>query len=209
MSEQTTVLIVDDEHAITDLHARWLKDSYDVRTAYSGTEALETVDESVDIVLLDRRMADLSGREVLDEIRNRNIECRVAMVTAVEPDFDILELGFDTYINKPVSDPDQLNEIVQSLNTRTAYDSQVQELLSLASKKATIEGKKDSKELADNKEYQELESELSSLRERLADTTTALDDDDLRAEFHSRNDARSKLMDGGADVGTDATDTEN
>ena len=205
MTEQPTVLIVDDEHAITDLHTRWLEDSYDVRTAYSGTEALEEVDESVDIVLLDRRMPDLSGREVLEEIRSRDIGCRVAMVTAVEPDFDILELGFDTYINTPVSDPDRLQDIVRSLETRSAYDSQVQQLLSLASKKATLEGKKSTDELAENDEYVELESELSSLRDRLADTTTNLDDDDLRAEFHGRNDSGSKLL----DVTPDPADAED
>ncbi|WP_440010556.1 response regulator transcription factor [Halomicrococcus sp. SG-WS-1] len=200
MSSKPTVLIVDDERAITDLHARWLEDSYEVRKAYSGSEALESVDESVDIVLLDRRMPDLSGQEVLEKIRERDIDCRVAMVTAVEPDFDILELGFDTYINKPVSDPEQLHDIVESLETRSTYDEQVQRLLSLASKKATIESKKDSTELGDNEEYDDLKSELSSLRERLADTATDLDDDDLRAEFHGRNTAGSKLVNG-----TDAT----
>lgn len=203
MSSKPTVLIVDDERAITDLHARWLEGSYEVRKAYSGSEALESVDESVDIVLLDRRMPDLSGQEVLEKIRERDIDCRVAMVTAVEPDFDILELGFDTYINKPVSDPEQLHDIVESLETRSTYDEQVQRLLSLASKKATIESKKDSTELGDNEEYDDLESELSSLRERLADTATDLDDDDLRAEFHGRNTAGSKLVNG-----TDTTNGE-
>ncbi|WP_433630490.1 response regulator transcription factor [Halomicrococcus sp. NG-SE-24] len=203
MSSKPTVLIVDDEHAITDLHARWLEDSYEVRKAYSGSEALESVDESVDIVLLDRRMPDLSGQEVLKKIRERDIDCRVAMVTAVEPDFDILELGFDTYINKPVSDPEQLHDIVESLETRSTYDEQVQRLLSLASKKATIESKKNSTELGDNEEYDDLKSELSSLRERLADTATDLDDDDLRAEFHGRNTAGSKLV-----KGTDATNSD-
>lgn len=204
MSNKPTVLIVDDERAITDLHARWLEDSYEVRKAYSGSEALESVDESVDIVLLDRRMPDLSGQEVLEKIREQNIDCRVAMVTAVEPDFDILELGFDTYINKPVSDPKQLHDIVESLETRSTYDKQVQRLLSLASKKATIESKKDSTELGDNEEYDDLKSELSSLRERLANTATDLDDDDLRAEFHGRNTAGSKLVNG-----TGATNGEN
>ncbi|RBI60637.1 DNA-binding protein [halophilic archaeon] len=204
MSNKPTVLIVDDERAITDLHARWLEDSYEVRKAYSGSEALESVDESVDIVLLDRRMPDLSGQEVLEKIREQNIDCRVAMVTAVEPDFDILELGFDTYINKPVSDPKQLHDIVESLETRSTYDKQVQRLLSLASKKATIESKKDSTELGDNEEYDDLKSELSSLRERLANTATDLDDDDLRAEFHGRNTAGSKLVNS-----TGATNGEN
>lgn len=198
MSDEPTILIVDDEHAITDLHARWLEDSYDVRKAYNGTEALETIDEDVDIVLLDRRMPDCSGQEVLDEIRDRDFDCRVAMVTAVEPDFDILELGFDAYICKPVSDPNQLREIVSSLETRSKYDSQVQELLALSSKKATLDERKESAELSENEEYGALEDRLASIRNELSSTTMELNDDDLRAEFHNRNNSGSKLMESAA-----------
>ncbi|WP_049972888.1 HalX domain-containing protein [Haladaptatus cibarius] len=194
MSDVSTVLIVDDEHAITDLHARWLEDSYDIKKAYNGTEALEQIDDSVDVVLLDRRMPDRSGREVLGEIRERGIDCRVAMVTAVEPDFDILELGFDDYICKPVSDPEQLWEVVASLETRTAYDSQVQEMMALSSKRAALEQRKDPDELAENEEYTALETRLATLRNDLSDTAMGLDDDDLHAEFYDRNTAGSKLM---------------
>jgi len=194
MSDEPTILIVDDEHAITDLHARWLEDSYDVRKAYNGTEALETIDDDVDIVLLDRRMPNCSGQEVLAEIRDRDFDCRVAMVTAVEPDFDLLELGFDDYICKPVSDPNQLREIVSSLETRSTYDSQVQELLALSSKKAALDERKESAELSENEGYGALEERLASLRNDLSSTVTELDDDDLRAEFNNRNDAGSKLM---------------
>ncbi|WP_458187808.1 response regulator transcription factor [Haladaptatus sp. NG-WS-4] len=206
MINESTVLIVDDEHAITDLHARWLEDSYDVRTAYTGSEALEKVDETVDIVLLDRRMPDLSGREVLDEIRDRELDCRVAMVTAVEPDFDILELGFDAYICKPVSDPEELRDIVASLETRSSYDSQVQKLLALSSKKAALEDRKDPEELAENDEYAALEEELASLRKELSSVAMNLDDDDLRAEFYGRNTAASKLVQSSNDG--DSTDSE-
>ncbi|MDX1748088.1 MAG: response regulator, partial [Halobacteriales archaeon] len=59
--DRPVVLIVDDEPEIVDLYNRRLKGTYAVRTAYGGTEALEEADESVDIVLLDRRMPDLSG----------------------------------------------------------------------------------------------------------------------------------------------------
>ncbi|WP_227357633.1 response regulator transcription factor [Haladaptatus salinisoli] len=199
MFNESTVLIVDDEHAITDLHARWLEDSYEIQTAYSGTEALEKIDESVDIVLLDRRMPDLSGREVLDEIRERELNCRVAMVTAVEPDFDILELGFDAYICKPVSDPEELQNIVSTLEARSSYDSQVQKLLALSSKKAALEERKDSEELKENEEYNALETELASLREELSAVAMDLDNEDLRAEFHNRNTARSKLIQSSTD----------
>jgi CheY-like chemotaxis protein len=103
------ILVVDDEQPIADLFARWLEDEYDVRVAYSGGEALASLDDSLDVVLLDRDMPDMSGDGVLDTIRSRGIDCRVGMVTAVEPDFDVLTLGYDAYVVKPVTKPSELH----------------------------------------------------------------------------------------------------
>ncbi len=83
-----------------------VRGSYDVRRAYEGHEALELLDGEVNIVLLDRRMPGLSGDEVLSELRRRELHSRVVMVTAVKPDFDIIDMGFDDYLVKPVSKDD-------------------------------------------------------------------------------------------------------
>ncbi|WP_158059684.1 response regulator transcription factor [Halorussus halophilus] len=183
-SDEPTVLIVDDEQPITDAYAQWLENDYEVRTAYSGSEALDELDDTVDVVLLDRRMPDLSGEDVLTEIHEQDLGCRVALVSAVEPDFDILELGFDAYLEKPVSEADELRETVETLLRRTTYDSQMQQFLSLATKKAALEAKKSREDLEANEEYAKLQSQLAELREHLSSTATGLDDEDLRAEFH-------------------------
>lgn len=60
-----TVLIVEDEQPLADLYAKFLESTYTVRTAYDGTEALDSMSHEVDVVLLDRRMSGLSGEEVL------------------------------------------------------------------------------------------------------------------------------------------------
>jgi len=179
-----TVLIVDDERPITDAYAEWLAERYAVRTAYSGSEALDELDDAVDVVLLDRRMPDLSGEDVLDVIHDRDLTCRVALVSAVEPDFDILELGFDAYLEKPVSKAEELLEIVKTLLKRSTYDAQMQRFLSLANKKAALETKKSPEELDASEEYADLTAELAELRTQLSDTAGTLDDDDLRAEFY-------------------------
>jgi len=184
MPDDATVLIVDDEKPITDAYAQWLKDDFSVRTAYSGSEALEKLDETVDVVLLDRRMPDLSGEDVLGEIHEQGLNCRVALVSAVEPDFDILELGFDAYLEKPVSEADELLDTVRTLLRRTTYDVQIQRFLSLANKKAALETKKTPEALDASEEYERLTAELADLRAQLSDTATELDDEDLRAEFH-------------------------
>ncbi|MFC4450163.1 response regulator transcription factor [Halorussus aquaticus] len=184
MPKDATVLIVDDEKPITDAYAQWLEDDYQVRTAYSGSEALEKLDDEVDVVLLDRRMPDLSGEDVLNEIHEQGLTCRVALVSAVEPDFDILELGFDAYLEKPVSEAEELRETVETLIRRSTYDVQMQRFLSLANKKAALETKKSPEELDANEEYEQLTQELADLRAQLSDTATTLDDNDLRAEFY-------------------------
>jgi DNA-binding response OmpR family regulator len=168
--DQRTVLLVDDEVNITELFGAWLEGSYD-----GGEEALEKLDESVDVVLLDRRMPGLSGDEVLDVIREQGFDCRVAMVTAVEPDFDVIEMGFDDYLTKPINRED-LEEVIESLLSRKDYDDRMQEYFALASKKATLEAAKPSSELEANEEYQTLSEEVESLETDLDETLETTED---------------------------------
>jgi DNA-binding response OmpR family regulator len=179
--------VVEDEPDLADLYAAWLGDEYRVRTAYGGREALDQLDEvddEVDAILLDRRMPGLSGDEVLTAVRERGIDCRVAMVTAVEPDFDILEMGFDDYLVKPVTS-ETLRETVEGLLRRGEYDSEVQELFSLTSKKAMLESEKSASDLADNEEYQRLTGRIDELRERADESRDAVatDDEDYEKLF--------------------------
>lgn len=109
--ESPLILVVDDETALTDLYATWLKSDYRVQTAYSGEEAVEQLDDEIDVILLDRQMPGLSGNEVLEEVRERDIDCHVSMVAAVEPN---IEISTDTYLTKPIS-RDRLSETVETL----------------------------------------------------------------------------------------------
>ena len=117
--ESRTVLVVDDEPNLADLYAAWLGERYETRVAYGGAEGLDLFGEDVDIALIDRLMPEMSGDEVLEHIRDTGHDCQVAMVTAVEPDFDIIEMGFDDYLVKPIL-RDELLEAVQNLLSRAA-----------------------------------------------------------------------------------------
>jgi len=193
MSEQSPlVLVVEDEPDLADLYAAWLDDEYRVRTAYGGQEALDQLDEvgdDVAAILLDRRMPGLSGDEVLSAVRERGIDCRVAMVTAVEPDFDILKMGFDDYLVKPVTS-DTLKEMVVGLLQRGEYDTEMQELFSLTSKKAMLETEKSATELADNDEYQRLTERINELRSQADESLEAVteDEDDFEKLFQEFDD---------------------
>ena len=110
---QATVLVVDDNRAVADTYAAFLDGEYAVRTAYGGEAALEALDASVDVMLLDRRMPDRSGDEVLAETNSRALDPRVVMLTAVDPDFDIVDMPFDAYVVKPVDRVDEGLEFVK------------------------------------------------------------------------------------------------
>ncbi|WP_415382436.1 HalX domain-containing protein [Halosimplex sp. TS25] len=176
-SDTPVVLIVEDEPDVAETYNLWLADEYEVRMAQSGDEGLAKLDDDVDVVLLDRMMPGLSGDEVLKRIRERGLECRVAMVTAVEPDFDILEMGFDAYLCKPIRS-EQLHDTVENLLERSEYDDLLQEYYSLVETQATLEATKSSAELADNEEYARLQERIDGLRDDLGDALGGIEGDE-------------------------------
>ncbi|TKX73859.1 response regulator [Halorubrum sp. GN11_10-6_MGM] len=162
---EATVLAVDDEPDLAELYRVYLDPSYDVRIATGGEAALDAMDESVDVVLLDRRMPDMSGHEVLDAIRGEGYDARVAMLTAVEPDVDIVEMPFDDYKTKPVTKEDLLT-LVEVLLHRAAFDERSQEFFALASKKAALEAAG----TTNTEEYEELIERMEAVRVEVDDT---------------------------------------
>jgi DNA-binding response OmpR family regulator len=179
--EEITVLVVDDETEIADLYTTWLEMSYEVRTAYGGAEALDKVDDAVDVVFLDRQMPDYAGDEVLEEIRDRGIDCRVVMVTAVDPDFDIVSMDFDGYLTKPIM-RDDLEEAIDSMRERDEYNETLQEYYALTSKKATLEAEKTPSELQNSEEYQQMVERVEELADQ-ADMAVSDFDDDFESLF--------------------------
>ena len=176
-SDRPVVLIVEDEPDVAETYKLWLREDYEVRMAHNGDEGLELLDDQVDVVLLDRMMPGLSGDEVLERIRDRDLGCRVSMVTAVEPDFDILEMGFDAYLSKPIRS-EQLHETVRNLLERSEYDALLQEYYALVEKRATLEATKSTAELTENDQYVALKEEIDSLREDLDVALGGVEDDE-------------------------------
>ena len=189
-----TVLVVDDERGLADLYAIWLEDDYDVRTAYNGSEALDALDPAVDVVLLARQMPDISGDEVLAEVRDRGIDCRVAMVTAVEPDFDIIDLGFDDYLRKPV-DRETLLATVERLVRRATYDTTVTDYFATARKHALLSESEDPG-VTESEEFAGLEAELDDLRGELDDVVADFDGADYEVLFRRLSGPADETDDG-------------
>lgn len=175
-ADKPVILVVEDEVDVAETYEIWLSAKYDVTVAPNGRDALAAITDEVDVVLLDRMMPGLSGDQVLETIRDRDLDCRVAMVTAVEPDFDIITMGFDAYLSKPVS-KDRLHETVDCLLERASYSDLLQEYYALAETKAALTTGKRIEELEKNQEFNALEAELTAVRGRLDDTLGGFTDD--------------------------------
>jgi DNA-binding response OmpR family regulator len=171
-----TILVVDDEPEVADAYALRLRMEYDdVRTAYGGQEAIDAVGEDVDLILLDRRMPEVSGDDVLDAVRDGGLDCRVIMVTAVTPDFDLIEMPFDDYLCKPVDKEDLFDAIEQQLQA-TEYDDRMSEFFSVTSKISVLEVEKTDAQLQDSEEYQELKRRRDELQAEMDETVDNFDD---------------------------------
>lgn len=162
-SEDVVVLVVDDDPQIRSVFSDYLAGAFDVRTAESGAVALEEMSDDVDVVLLDRRMPGMSGKRLLSTLREEGFDQPVAMVTAVEPDFDVLDMGFDDYVVKPVFEP-ELRDVVETMLLRREYDEVIREYFALASKVAALKLEKGGSALDGHDGYEESTSRLEAIK---------------------------------------------
>jgi len=158
-------LVVDDEKEVADAYALRLRGRCEIETAYSGREALEKVDDTVDVVLLDRHMPGMSGDEVLATLREKEYPAKVIMVTAIDPGFDVLDMPFDDYLCKPVDRAD----------VRTAVEQQAEilgyellgEYFGVESKRRVIAAEIPQHERDGDDRYDELVDESERLEMRI------------------------------------------
>jgi two-component system response regulator AdeR len=178
---ETVVLVVDDEADVADSYAAIVGSRYEVRTAYSGEEALSKVDSDVEVVLLDRRMPDLLGADVLERIRDRGLDVSVAMVTAVDPDIDIIDMKFDDYVVKPVTRTEVL-ETVQRLLRVAEYERTLREYYRVTRKQAALSAG-GGVDVSTDPNFEQLRDRRDRLREKLEATTDQLVNADFEALF--------------------------
>jgi DNA-binding response OmpR family regulator len=112
MESKPKVLLVDDEHAITDNLAPFLERSgFTAMVASNGEEALQVVEGTEpDLIILDVLMPRLDGREVLRRLRRSGSWIPIILLTQVGEASEramALEEGADDYLNKPF-DPHEL-----------------------------------------------------------------------------------------------------
>jgi len=110
------ILVIDDELDMLETFRSILKKHYDVLTSNSGKDALGKLEEErIDLCLLDIKMPDMDGIEVLKRIKEIDRDIDVIMVTAlkdVKLAVEAMKHGAFEYINKPF-DVDELLTLTQ------------------------------------------------------------------------------------------------
>jgi len=130
-SSMGTVLIVDDESAIRESLQTLLElEGYAVETACDGEEGLAKLAEHpYDLVLLDFAMPERNGIEVLREIRERDVDLAVIMITAygtVENAVNAMQAGATNFIQKPWDNEKLLADVRTAVGQRRAEQEVIQ-----------------------------------------------------------------------------------
>lgn len=129
--DQTTVLIVDDEPSIRlSVAAKIAESGYEVIEAGSLKEARASLSPNLDVVLLDYRLPDGAGFELLKEISEQHPEVPVIMLTAhtsVSHAVAAMSAGAFHYVGKPV-DLDELSLLVEKALETTRLRREVRSL---------------------------------------------------------------------------------
>ena len=122
------ILWVDDEIDLLKPHILFLESkNYNVFTCQSGTEALEEIEkENFDIVFLDENMPGLTGLETLSEIKEKQANVPVVMITKSEEEY-IMEEAIGSKIADYLIKPVNPNQILLSIKKNLDHSRLISE----------------------------------------------------------------------------------
>jgi len=130
-----TILVVDDERLVRwSLQQKLEQWGYHVSLAEDGATALARIQlDNPDLITLDVKLPDMTGIEVLSELRNRNIQIPVIVITAfgiVDDAVRSLKLGAYDFIEKPLS----LEKVLLCINNAVDHYKLTEEIILLKEK---------------------------------------------------------------------------
>lgn len=126
------VLIIEDEKLIRwSLRQKFEARGYEVREFENGTKALQAFDgETYDLIMLDYKLPDMTGLDILRKVRETDSDVVVIMMTAfssIENAVDAIKLGAYDYVTKPFDMDELLRTADKALET-TKLRREVREL---------------------------------------------------------------------------------
>jgi two-component system, NtrC family, response regulator AtoC len=133
------ILIIDDDKSLLESYTVLLEDEFQVSTAESGESGLELLrHEDVHLILLDVRLPDISGIEVLRRIKALDENVDVIMITAVKDvrvAVEAIKLGAYDYLEKPF----EIDEILALLRRTLEHQTLLREVLYLRDLRAEVD----------------------------------------------------------------------
>jgi two-component system, NtrC family, response regulator AtoC len=133
------ILIIDDDKSLLESYTVLLEDEFQVSTAESGERGLELLRrEDVHLILLDVRLPDISGIEVLRRIKALDENVDVIMITAVKDvrvAVEAIKLGAYDYLEKPF----EIDEILALLRRTLEHQTLLREVLYLRDLRAEVD----------------------------------------------------------------------
>jgi DNA-binding response OmpR family regulator len=119
------ILIVDDEEHIRFLYSEELSEAgYEVITADSGYKLMERIeDEKPDLIVLDIKMVDYNGLDLLQDIRNKFYNMPVVLCTAYDTfKEDMKSIAADFYVIKSFDLSELKSKIAMALEANVAAE---------------------------------------------------------------------------------------
>lgn len=122
-TSKKTILVVDDDKSILRTFSRILqKSGYDIDTAETGKEAMEKAENRhFDLALVDIRLPDMDGTELLAKLKNQLQNTVKIMITgfpSLETGVKALDEGADAYLVKPVKPQELLVLLDEKLKNK-------------------------------------------------------------------------------------------
>lgn len=153
------ILIVDDEVPLLESYEAMLETDHEILTATTAEKAHSQLDETIDIILLDRRMPGEPGETLLTTMNSQEFDCQILFCSAIVPDVEIIPLPIDGYLHKPVG-IEALRETIKRQLQISQHEKPVREYMALRAKRDAIDDAKTRSILAEKGEYQQLCEEL-------------------------------------------------
>jgi DNA-binding NtrC family response regulator len=124
-----TALVIDDDLSVLRNFKRLLiEDGYEVWGVKTGKEALAEVQQrSFDVMLIDFKLPDMDGTDLVEKMGDKAAGAIKLMITGfptIEASIRALDLGIDSFVEKPVRSEDLLTLINQKLKEKQEKKSQ-------------------------------------------------------------------------------------
>jgi len=177
---QTRILIAESENQKARQCTEWLSELYHTETVTTDTELLNQLDMlKPDILLLDDTVLSIRKEDLLRIINQKDHNMQIILTLDKAPSFNILEAGFDTYVQRPLTRKKLQNKISQSVY-RAEYNKKLNELYTLTQQRAELDISETAVDSEVSPRYAALTDRINKLESEIDNLLSQFDEDMFR-----------------------------